>query len=355
MDTIDLRSDTVTWPTQEMREAMANAPVGDDVFKEDPTINKLEVLAAEMFGKEAAIFVPTGTMGNLVAILVHCRPGDEVIMGATAHTFLYEGGGISAVAGVMPHTLPVQSDGTIRLEDIEQAIRVVDDHCPTSRLICLENTHNKSGGKALSVEYTNSVAALAKKHGLKLHIDGARIFNAAADLKVDVKDLVAQADSITFCLSKGLCAPAGSLLLGSREFITTARRKRKMLGGGMRQAGVLAAAGLIALEKMAKRVHEDHENAILLAEGLSRIGRSSNSEGSKGSVEVLTCATNFVCVALHSSKHSAVEISKKLLDEYKINIGQPRGPNSFRLVVHYYITAEKVNQIVSAFEAILCS
>ncbi|OQX60874.1 MAG: low-specificity L-threonine aldolase [Anaerolinea sp. 4484_236] len=248
MKIIDLRSDTVTKPTPEMREAMATAKVGDDVYKEDPTVNRLEEMSAALLGKEAGLFLPSGTMGNLAAILAHCGRGDEIILGNLAHTFLFEAGGIAALGGVHPHTIPNQPNGTLRLEDIENAIRPDDVHFPTTRLITLENTHNRCGGTPLTAEYTQQVGDLAKKKGLKLHLDGARIFNASAALGVEPAQLSAPADSVTFCLSKGLAAPVGSVLCGSVGFIARARRMRKQLGGGMRQAGIIASAGIVALE-----------------------------------------------------------------------------------------------------------
>jgi threonine aldolase len=250
MNIIDLRSDTVTLPTPAMRAAMAAAEVGDDVYREDPAINRLQELAAERMGKEAGLFVPSGTMGNLVAVLAHCGRGDEVILGNLGHTFLFEAGGIAALGGVTPFTLPTQPDGTLRIEDIRAAIRSNDVHFPTTRLITLENTHNRCGGVPLSADYTDAVGQLAKENGLSLHLDGARIFNAAVALKTPAARLAQAADSVTFCLSKGLSAPVGSVLCGSQVFIERARRIRKQLGGGMRQAGVLAAAGIIALEQM---------------------------------------------------------------------------------------------------------
>ena len=271
VDIIDLRSDTVTVPTPAMREAMSHAEVGDDVYGEDPSINLLQKLAAEKMGKEAGLFVPSGTMGNLIAVLTHCDRGDEAIMGNLGHTFLFEGGGVAALGGVMPHTLPNQPDGTLLLEDIRSAIRGDDPHFPVSKLVILENTHNRCGGVPLSVEYTRKVADLAHSQGLKLHVDGARIFNAAVALGVPVIQLVEQANSVTFCLSKALCAPVGSVLCGSAEFIYRARRIRKQLGGGMRQAGILAAAGIVALQTMVDRLAEDHARARRLADGLKAI------------------------------------------------------------------------------------
>jgi threonine aldolase len=269
MDAIDLRSDTVTLPTQEMRDAMARAEVGDDVYGEDPTINRLQEISAERMGKEAALFVPSGSMGNLAALLAHCQRGDEVILGDLAHPYFYEGGAMAALGGIQPQALRNQPDGTLLLDEIEAAVREDDPHYPVTRMVALEDTHNRAFGIPLTAEYIKSVSALAKKYKLVLHIDGARVFNAAVALGIPVSKLVAPADSITFCLSKGLSAPVGSVLCGSKEFIAKALRVRKQLGGGMRQAGILAAAGIIALEKMVDRLAEDHSRAKRLAEGLA--------------------------------------------------------------------------------------
>jgi Threonine aldolase len=265
MHLYDFRSDTVTRPTPLMRQAMAQAEVGDDVYGEDPTINRLETRSAELLGKEDALFVTSGTMGNLLAVLAACERGAEAIMGRQGHTFLHEAGGVSVLGGVVMHTVPNQPDGSLALEDLQGALRdPTDFHEPISRMVILENTQNACGGMPLSVEYTDSVAAFARQHGLILHIDGARIFNAAVALGVPAAELVRSADSVTFCLSKGLCAPVGSVLCGSREMIDKARRLRKMLGGGMRQAGILAAAGIVALDHMIARLAEDHQRASRL-------------------------------------------------------------------------------------------
>ena len=269
--TVDLRSDTVTQPTMAMRQAMFQAQVGDDVYGEDPTINQLEALAAECLQKEAALFVPSGTMANLVCLLAHCARGEEAIMGDKSHTFLFEAGSSAAVGGIHPSTLPNQPDGTLDLGTIEAAIRdPSNDHYPRSRLICLENSHNRCGGAVLSPEYMVQVRELADRHSLNIHLDGARIFNAATALGAGVSALTREADSVSFCLSKGLAAPVGSLVCGSAQFVRKARKQRKMLGGGMRQAGVLAAAGIVALETMTERLAEDHANAQRLAVGLAQ-------------------------------------------------------------------------------------
>lgn len=304
MRIIDLRSDTVTLPTEMMRKAMYQAELGDDVFGEDPTVNRLEKMAAERVGKEAALFVASGTMGNVVCTLTRCARGEEVILGDKSHTFLNEAGGMSALGGIHPHTVPNQPDGTMRLQDIEGAIRGSNVHFPRTRLICLENTHNLCNGAPLSSEYTESVANLAKRHGLLLHLDGARVFNAAVALGVDVRQLTKSVDSLSFCFSKGLSAPVGSVVCGSREFIAEARRTRKVLGGGMRQAGVLAAACIVALEQMVDRLAQDHANAQRLAEGIARIeGLSINAAAIK---------TNIVYFELAGSWLSAVTFLSRL-------------------------------------------
>ena len=345
MDTIDLRSDTVTRPTLAMRQAMAQAQVGDDVYGEDPTVNRLQAMAAERVGKEAGLFVPSGTMGNLVAILAQCQRGDEAILGDKAHTFLYEAGGISALGGVHSCQLPNQPDGSLSLEDIRQAIRSDDAHQPITRLIAVENTHNRCGGVALSLEYMQTVGELAQRHGLLLHLDGARLFNAAVALGVEAKDLAGPADSVTFCLSKGLCAPVGSVVCGSREFIRRAHRMRKQLGGGMRQAGILAAAGIIALECMVDRLAEDHVRAKRLAEGLAKIPSLVLDPG--------TPYTNMIFLELapETSPLTAREVAQRLA-ERSILVGVA-GERRFRLVTHYWIDDEGVEQALAAFGAVL--
>jgi threonine aldolase len=341
---IDLRSDTVSLPTPAMRQAMAQAEVGDDVFGEDPTINRLQEMAAARMGKEAALFVPSGTMGNLAAVLSHCGRGDEVIMGNLGHIFLFEGGGVAALGGVNPFTLPNQPDGTLNLEDIRQAIREDNVHYPTSRLVILENTHNRCGGVPLTAAYTRQVGELAHAAGLKLHIDGARIYNAAAALGVSAAELCEPADSVTFCLSKGLCAPVGSLLCGSKEFIYRARRIRKQLGGGMRQAGVLAAAGIVALETMVDRLEEDHMHARRLAETLAVVPGLALDTGLP--------ATNMVFISLkESAPFTAAEVAARLKKEGLL-VGVT-GVRRFRLVTHYWITGEDVQKVAPAFNKVL--
>lgn len=344
MQMIDLRSDTVSLPTPEMRRRMAAAELGDDVYGEDPTVNQLQAEAARLLGKESGLFVPSGTMGNLIGILAHCARGDEVILGNQSHTFLYEVGGISALGGVHSCQIPNQPDGTLLLEDIASAIRPPDAHHPITRLISLENTHNRCGGVVLSPEYTRQVGELARQHGLKLHLDGARLFNAAAACGAPAAELAAPADSVTICLSKGLCAPVGSVLCGSGEYIQKAHRLRKMLGGGMRQAGVLAAAGLVALEQMPGRLSEDHVRAARLAERLSQIpGVRLNPPWP---------STNMVFLDLEAPiSLTAAEVAEQLKAR-GVQAGVV-GPRRFRLVTHYWIDDAAVEQAVAAFKEIL--
>ena len=271
MNPIELRSDTFTLPDDPMREAMMSAELGDDVWNEDPTVHLLQDRAAALTGKAAALFVPSGSMANLVSLMAHGERGDEYILGDQSHIFVYEAGSGSAVAGMHPQILPNHPDGTIELDRIEAAIRTNDEHCPPTRLICIESTHNRCWGSPLSLDYMDSVREIADRRELKLHLDGARVFNAAVVLGVDVAEIAARADSMSFCLSKGLGAPVGSLVCGSREFIRKCHRMRKQLGGGMRQAGILAGAGLHALDHNVERLADDHANARRLAEGIARI------------------------------------------------------------------------------------
>lgn len=341
----DFRSDTVTRPTPLMRQAMAQAEVGDDVYGEDPTVNRLETRSAELLGKEDALFVTSGTMGNLLAVLAVCERGAEAIMGRQGHTFLHEAGGVSVLGGVCMHTIPNQPDGSLALEDLQGALRNPNDfHEPISRMVILENTQNACGGMPLSVEYTDSVAAFARQHGLTLHIDGARIFNAAVALGVPAAELVRSADSVTFCLSKGLCAPVGSVLCGSREMIDKARRLRKMLGGGMRQAGILAAAGIVALDHMIERLAEDHQRASRLADALREVPGLRIDKG--------TPYTNMVYLALEPDvSQNAAEIVS-LLAQQGVLIGDT-GERTFRLVTHNDVDDEAVDTCVKAFSRVM--
>jgi threonine aldolase len=346
VDTIDLRSDTVTWPTSEMRQAMANAEVGDDFFREDPTVNRLEAMAAAYLGKEAALLVSSGIQANLLAVMTHCQRGDEIVLGQSNHISTNEVGGVSALGGVHPRTIPVHQDGTLDLDDLRAAIRPPDRlGYPRTRLITLENTHNRSGGTPLTVEYTQSVRELANEHDLRLHVDGARIWNAAAALDCSVSELAAPADSVCFCLSKGLCAPVGSMLCGSREFIRRARHLRQMVGGGMRQVGILAAAGIVALEKMTKRLHEDHATARQLAEGLASIPGVN--------IDMTQVQTNIVLLWLADwvpvdASTIAAELDMRF--NVRLNVLTPR---SFRAVTHYWITPDRVDQAVSAIRTVM--
>lgn len=343
MNYLDLRSDTVTKPTPEMREAMAEAEVGDDVYGDDPTVNKLQERAAEMLGKEAALFVPSGTMGNLLALLVHCSRGEEVICGDKSHIYVNEAGGMAALGGVYPHPIQNQKDGTLRLDDILASIQPDDQHRTITRLICLENTQNICGGVPLTVEYTNGVGKLVKEHGLKLHIDGARLFNAAAALGVDAKELVAAADSVMFCLSKGLVAPVGSMLVGTKEFIAKAFRLRKMLGGGMRQVGVVAAAGLISLKRMTGRLGQDHARAKSLFEGLKQVS------GLRLAAEP---SSNMVYFDLEDS---VALTESQIIEEMKQRgvLVDYSAPRQFRLVTHYWVDDAGVEKTVQALKSVL--
>lgn len=343
MDYVDLRSDTVTQPTPEMRAAMAEAKVGDDVYMDDPTVNQLQELAAQTLGKEDALFVPSGTMGNLIALMTHCQRGDEVIIGDRAHVNLHEAGGMSALGGIFPRPLKNQADGTIALDDIRAAIQSPDVHHAITRLVCLENTQNFCGGVPLTAEYVKSVGQIARENNLTLHIDGARIFNAAATLNVSAKKLVAPADSVMFCLSKGLVAPVGSMLVGSKKFIARARHLRKMLGGGMRQAGILAAAGIIALEQMTKRLGEDHLRAKKIFDGLTHI---------RGLVLDSRSSTNMVFFNLANDVPLTDE---QLVGEIKKRgvLISALGARRFRLVTHYWIDDADVTQTVQAFADVM--
>lgn len=341
MDTIDLRSDTVSWPTPAMRQAMADAAVGDDVYGEDPTVNALEARAAARLGKEAGLFVASGTMANLVSVLTHCGRGDEVILGDKAHTFVYEAGGIAALGGVHPHTVPVQPDGTLLLNALEGAIRPDNQHFPRTRLIALENTQGTVGGIPLSKEYTDAVGVLAREHGLALHIDGARIFNAAVATGCDVALLVEAADSVAFCLSKGLCAPVGSVIVGSGAFIEQARRIRKLVGGAMRQAGIIAAAGLVALDTMTGRLAEDHATARMLADGLACLPQIE--------IDPARTQTNMVFFELREDAGVTAPQLVERLKPYGI-IMSAGGERFFRAVTHYWIHPEHITFVLETIK-----
>ena len=341
MKTIDLRSDTVTHPTEEMRRAMYQAEVGDDVYGEDPTVNALEKMAADMMGKEAALFTASGTMSNLIAVLSQTRRGDEIIVGSQAHTFMAEVGGASALGGVMVRTVP-QRSRTARLPwpVIEGAIRGQNIHYPPTTLLCLENTHNMCGGAVLTAEYTAAAARLAHQHGVRVHIDGARIFNAAVALGVPASRLVKDADSVSFCLSKGLSAPVGSLLCGTAGFVQSARKYRKMVGGGMRQVGIIAAAGIVALNTMIDRLAEDHANARRLADGLS---------GIKGfTVTRHEVMTNIVMFELDASIPGPDLLRSAGARSVKLS---HRGGQLFRAVTHRMVSTADVDEAVRIIAA----
>ena len=336
MKVIDLRSDTVTHPTPEMRQAMFEAEVGDDVFGEDPTVNRLETMAAERMGKEAALFTTSGTQSNLIAVLTHTRPGNEIILGSQSHIFWYEVGGAAALGGVVMRTVPNDKFGRLNPNDIEQAIRSKNIHYPDTTLLCLENTHNRCGGAVLTADYTTEICNLAHTHGLKVHLDGARIFNAAVALGVPEFALTKDVDSVSFCLSKGLSAPVGSLLCGRKDFIERARKFRKMLGGGMRQAGIIAAAGIVALDTMVDRLADDHYNAKHLAQGLATI---------KGiALEQDDIPTNIVMFTL-SPKLSVSEFNK-CLEKAGVKFS-PRGGNLFRAVTHRMVSSPDVDEALA--------
>lgn len=336
--TIDLRSDTVTLPTPAMRAAMVDAPLGDDVYGEDPTINRLEALAAETVDKQAALFVPSGTMGNLLAVLAHCGRGDEAIVGDQSHIFHYEAGGPSVLGGVALRTVPTQPDGQIALTELAAAVRDPDDsHEPITRLICLENTHNRCGGVVLRLEYTATIAAFAREHGLAMHLDGARLFNAAVALNLPVAELTRDFDSVMFCLSKGLSAPVGSIVAGNATVIKRARRLRKLLGGGMRQAGVLAAAGIVALEQMVTRLADDHANARMLAEGLATIPGIT--------LDLATVQTDIVIFTLTDTRWTPASFTHALAERGML-IGEI-GNGRLRAVTHYGIEPADVERAVA--------
>jgi threonine aldolase len=332
MKKIDLRSDTVTLPTPAMREVMARAELGDDVYGEDPTVNKLEALAAEKLGKAAALFVSSGTQSNLLAILTHCGRGDEFIAGQTAHAYRDEAGGAAVLGGIQPQPLDFEPDGTLDLAKMEVAIKPDDYHYAITRLLCLENTQ---AGMVLPLDYLAEASTFARDHNLAIHLDGARIFNAAVELGVDVREIARHFDTVSVCLSKGLSAPVGSVLCGPVEFIKTARRWRKMVGGGMRQAGVLAAAGIIALTEMVDRLKDDHINARRLADGLANIPGFD--------LDLDLVQTNMLFFTLADSLAGRFG---PFMAEKGITIGD--GPSPIRAVTHYGIDAADIEYVIQA-------
>ncbi|MBK8985725.1 MAG: low-specificity L-threonine aldolase [Chloroflexi bacterium] len=345
MDRIDFRSDTVSWPTPTMREAMAQAKVGDDVYGEDPTVRELEALAAEMTGKEAALFVASGTMGNLVAILAHAGRGDEAIVGEDSHTCLYEAGGMAALGGVFPRMLPTDEMGQMDLGRIETAVSPPDSHFPRTRLILVENSYGSKHGYPLPPAYFAQVRAIADRHGLAVHMDGARLFNAAVAQNIPATAVTQYVDSVTFCLSKGLCAPVGSVLCGSAEFMQQAHRMRKTVGGGMRQAGILAAAGLVSLRQMVERLADDHRRAQDLAQGLAQIPGIS--------VQPEMVKTNMVFFALSDEVPlTADDVIAALRQRANVWLGD-NGRRSFRAVTHYWISDQDIETFLATLQQIV--
>ena len=341
---IDLRSDTVTLPTNEMKKFIINSPLGDDVYGEDPSVNLLQKKIAKIFNKEAALFVPSGTMANLISVLTHCNRGDEVILGDKSHIFYYEAGGISAFGGVHSHQLKNYDDGTIKINDIENSIRDIgNDHFPKTKLICLENTHNACYGSAIDTDYFKDVKEVANDNNLSIHLDGARIFNAAIKLNKSVDELTKDCDSISCCLSKGLSAPVGSVILGTKNFILKAKHMRKALGGGMRQAGLIASAGIFSLDNMINRIENDHENAKILAKQLSDI---KNIEINTNQVH-----TNIIFIY---NRHQSISNTKLLSTLEKNNIKiDYKGNSKFRLVTHSGFKESDIVSVVNVFKEIL--
>lgn len=329
---IDLRSDTVTHPSDAMRAVMAAAPVGDDVYADDPTVNRLQAYAAELFGFETGLFAPSGTQTNLIALMTHCGRGDEYMVGQEAHTYKYEGGGAAVLGSIQPQPIANQPDGSIALADIEGYIKPADDHFARTHLLALENT---IGGRVLGQDYMRAATSLAHAKGLATHLDGARVCNAAVKLGVSLRDATAGFDSVSVCLSKGLGAPIGSVLLGSKDFIERGRRWRKMLGGGMRQAGIIAAAGIYALEHNVQRLAEDHENAANLSSGLAQID----------GLKVTTPQTNIFYVDMPAA---ACEPLRAHLERQQIRASI--GPHT-RLVTHLDVSRDDVQRTVDAFKA----
>jgi threonine aldolase len=340
-DIVDLRSDTLTLPTPEMREAMAKAEVGDDVWEEDPTVRRLEALAAERVGKHSGLFVTSGTQGNLISVLAQTRPGQEVVLDVDSHIFNYEVAGTSVIGGVQMR--PVKTErGFLTPAQVQEALRPANIHVPPTGLVCVENTHNRHGGTCCTPEEIAAVAGVAQGASVPVHLDGARLFNAAVALKRDVRDFTRHVDSVTFCLSKGLGAPVGSVVCGRPDFVTRARRFRKMLGGGMRQAGVIAAAGIVALERMVDRLADDHANARTLAEGLSRLPGFS--------IDLASVQTNIVI--LRVARPGGADALVQACQARKVKV-HAIGPNAIRCVTHKDVDAEDVKRALEAFGEIM--
>ncbi len=340
---IDLRSDTVTLPTRDMLQAISEANLGDDVYVEDSSTLELEALAAEITGMESALLVSSGTMGNLVSSLVHCPRGTEVIMGHKSHTFIYESGGISTYGGIHSHQLKNNNDGTININDIKDAIRIDDVHFPKTSLICIENTHNKCYGFPLELSYINLVCHTAHENNIKVHMDGARMFNACVALELDAKTVLENIDSVTFCLSKGLSSPIGSVLCGTRDFIKEARRIRKSLGGGMRQTGVFASAGIVGLKSMRSRLNEDHENAKLLAQSIHSL------DGIELNLDYIQ--TNII---FFNFNHPHIS-SSELVAQMKSNgiLFSDYNGKHCRLVTHNDISRKDIENVIDVFNKLL--
>jgi threonine aldolase len=339
-DVVDLRSDTLTLPTAAMREAMARAEVGDDVWEEDPTVKRLEELAAQRTGKEAALFVSSGTQGNLVSVLAQTRPGQEIVLDADCHIFNYEVGGAAVLGGLQTRAVPTER-GFLTPAQVEASIRPSNVHLPVTGLVCLENTHNRHGGTCCTPEEIEAVATVAHRGGVPVHLDGARIFNAAVALSRPLGDFTRHVDSITFCLSKGLAAPVGSLVCGTREFVGQARRVRKMLGGGMRQVGVLAAAGILAIETMVDRLADDHAHARRLADGLGALPRLRVDPG--------TVQTNIVIFQVDRAGGAAELVAGCLARKVKIHA---IGPDAIRCVTHKDVDRDDIDRALQAFREI---
>ena len=341
MKIVDLRSDTVTTPTKKMYENIQTAPIGDDVYGDDPTVNELESIACKRLNKENALFVPTGTMGNLIAVMAHTQPGEEIILERESHIFLYEAAGVCRLAGIQPLTIKGR-DGIMDPNAVEDSIREENIHFPTTSLICVENTHNMAGGMIQPLDNLKEIRSIAKRHKLAMHLDGARVFNAAVGLNCDVKEISAHFDSVMFCLSKGLSAPLGSMLVGEADFIDRARRLRKMLGGGMRQAGLMASCGILSIKEMTTQLKTDHENAMTLGKGLNKL--------SGFSVDLDKLHTNIINVSV-KERNVSPEV---LVTEMKKRgiLANPRGKEFIRLVTHKDVTHEDVEYALKVMETI---
>ncbi|XP_066289666.1 uncharacterized protein [Branchiostoma lanceolatum] len=354
---IDMRSDTITKPTPAMRQAMANAEVGDDVLGEDPTVNALQEKAAKLLGMEAALFVPSGTMGNFCSIMAHCwERGSEMLLGDCAHIFIYEQGGSAQLGGIHPRTVRNKPDGTFDLEEVESKVRTSDPHLPITRLICVENTQNICGGRVLPLSFLKELRDLADRHKLAVHMDGARLMNAAASLNVPPSEILQYCDSVSMCLSKGLGAPVGSVIGGKKDFIARCVRLRKVLGGGMRQSGVLAAAGLLALTEGAARLHQDHDNARTIAEGIQRLDPSVLQ------IDLEAVQSNIIVFNLVSHVVTPDQFCEMLntydtKDDLDLNIRVSMSPTGFkrgiRCVTHLHITAEDAQLVLKKFRIVV--